>query len=138
MSESLNLILKELRKQIVPKTTITVLSDSADDYSTLAEFGKHAITNRFDIKERYKKAFAQVHFNDFIFPEHLKVQRVILPVSKEKAQTHYLINQAMAKLPRMISFDDVDWQRVSQESSTLHFRVRAYTYQFKPEVKSEG
>lgn len=45
---------------------------------------------------------------------------------------------AIAKLPRIISFDDVSWQRVSQESSTLHFRVRAYTYQFKPEVKDEA
>lgn len=43
-------------------------------------------------------------------------------------------SQAIAKLPRIINFDDADWQRVSQESSTLHFRVRAYTYQFKPEV----
>ena len=45
--------------------------------------------------------------------------------------------QAIAELPRIINFDDVYWQRVSQESSTLHFRVRAYTYQFKPEVKDE-
>ncbi|QFT11011.1 type 4a pilus biogenesis protein PilO [Vibrio sp. THAF190c] len=44
----------------------------------------------------------------------------------------------IAKLPRIISFDDVTWQRVSQESSTLHFRVRAYTYQFKAEVKDES
>ena len=45
---------------------------------------------------------------------------------------------AIAKLPRIISFDDVNWQRVSQESSTLHFRVRAYTYQFKSEVNDES
>lgn len=44
-----------------------------------------------------------------------------------------LFSEAIAKLPRIISLDDVDLQRVSQESSTLHFRVRAYTYQFKPE-----
>ncbi|SON50933.1 type 4a pilus biogenesis protein PilO [Vibrio tapetis] len=42
--------------------------------------------------------------------------------------------ESIAALPRVINFEDVDWQRVSQESSTLHFRVRAYTYQFKPEV----
>lgn len=42
-------------------------------------------------------------------------------------------SEAIAKLPRIISLHDVDLQRVSQESSTLHFRVRAYTYQFKPE-----
>ncbi|WP_417884061.1 type 4a pilus biogenesis protein PilO [Vibrio rumoiensis] len=42
-------------------------------------------------------------------------------------------SEAIAKLPRIISLHNVEWQRVSQESSTLHFRVRAYTYQFKPE-----
>jgi len=46
-------------------------------------------------------------------------------------------SEAIAKLPRIINFEDVDWQRVSLESSTLHFRVRAYTYQFKPEVLNE-
>jgi len=44
---------------------------------------------------------------------------------------------AIAALPRVINFEDVDWQRVSQESSTLHFRVQAYTYQFKPEAEGE-
>lgn len=42
-------------------------------------------------------------------------------------------SQAIATLPRIITFQDVTWQRVSQESETLHFRVRAHTYQFKPE-----
>jgi len=42
-------------------------------------------------------------------------------------------SQAIATLPRIITFKDVTWQRVSQESETLHFRVRANTYQFKPE-----
>lgn len=42
-------------------------------------------------------------------------------------------SEAIAKLPRIISLHNVEWQRVSQESSTLHFRVRAYTYQFKQE-----
>ncbi len=45
--------------------------------------------------------------------------------------------ESIAALPRVINFEDVDWQRVSQESSTLHFRVRAYTYQFKPEANNE-
>lgn len=47
-------------------------------------------------------------------------------------------SQAIASLSRIINFVDVDWQRVSLESKTLHFRVRAFTYQFKPEVKDEG
>jgi len=47
-------------------------------------------------------------------------------------------SQAIAALPRVINFTDVEWQRVSLESSTLHFRVRAYTYQFKPEVQDGG
>ncbi|KII77715.1 type 4a pilus biogenesis protein PilO [Vibrio renipiscarius] len=47
-------------------------------------------------------------------------------------------SQAIASLSRIINFVDVDWQRVSLESKTLHFRVRAFTYQFKPEVKDES
>lgn len=44
---------------------------------------------------------------------------------------------AIAQLPRMINFDEVDWQRVSQESNRLHLRVRAYTYQLKMEANHE-
>lgn len=47
-------------------------------------------------------------------------------------------SQAIATLPRIITFQDVTWQRVSQESETLHFRVRAKTYQFKPEEKKDA
>ncbi|MCG9553709.1 type 4a pilus biogenesis protein PilO [Vibrio sp. Isolate31] len=60
-----------------------------------------------------------------------------LPLNIELTGDYHEIGDfsaAIAKLPRIISFDDVSWQRVSQESSTLHFRVRAYTYQFKSEV----
>ncbi|EJI2330158.1 type 4a pilus biogenesis protein PilO [Vibrio cholerae] len=63
-----------------------------------------------------------------------------LPLNIELTGSYHNIgdfSQAIAKLPRIINFDDVDWQRVSQESSTLHFRVRAYTYQFKQEVDDE-
>lgn len=64
-----------------------------------------------------------------------------LPLNIELTGDYHEIGDfsaAIAKLPRIISFDDVNWQRVSQESSTLHFRVRAYTYQFKPEVRDEA
>ncbi|GAK24668.1 type IV pilus biogenesis protein PilO [Vibrio sp. JCM 19052] len=47
-------------------------------------------------------------------------------------------SQAIATLPRIITFKDVTWQRVSQESETLHFRVKASTYQFKPEEKKDA
>ncbi|MFS1462255.1 type 4a pilus biogenesis protein PilO [Vibrio lentus] len=63
-----------------------------------------------------------------------------LPLNIELTGDYHEIGDfsaAIAKLPRIISFDDVNWQRVSQESSTLHFRVRAYTYQFKSEVDDE-
>ncbi len=63
-----------------------------------------------------------------------------LPLNIELTGTYENIGEfsaSIAKLPRIINFGDVDWQRVSQESTTLHFRVRAYTYQFKPEVKGE-
>lgn len=59
-----------------------------------------------------------------------------LPLNIELTGAYNHIGQfseAIAKLPRIISLHNVEWQRVSQESSTLHFRVRAYTYQFKPE-----
>ncbi|WP_435247927.1 type 4a pilus biogenesis protein PilO [Vibrio sp. nBUS_14] len=64
-----------------------------------------------------------------------------LPLNIELTGEYHEIGDfsaAIAKLPRIISFDDVNWQRVSQESSTLHFRVRAYTYQFKSEVNDES
>ncbi|WP_154180462.1 type 4a pilus biogenesis protein PilO [Vibrio furnissii] len=63
-----------------------------------------------------------------------------LPLNIELTGNYHDIgdfSEAIARLPRIINFDDVDWQRVSQESSTLHFRVRAYTYQFKPGVSDE-
>lgn len=63
-----------------------------------------------------------------------------LPLNIELTGDYHNIGsftQAIAELPRIINFDDVYWQRVSLESSTLHFRVRAYTYQFKPEVQDE-
>ncbi|MBY8172302.1 type 4a pilus biogenesis protein PilO [Vibrio fluvialis] len=63
-----------------------------------------------------------------------------LPLNIELTGNYHNIgdfSEAISRLPRIINFDDVDWQRVSQESSTLHFRVRAYTYQFKPEVSDE-
>ncbi|CAH1532753.1 MULTISPECIES: type 4a pilus biogenesis protein PilO [Vibrio] len=47
-------------------------------------------------------------------------------------------SQAIATLPRIITFKDVTWQRVSQESETLHFRVKANTYQFKPEEQKDA
>ncbi|MHA2718027.1 type 4a pilus biogenesis protein PilO [Vibrio owensii] len=47
-------------------------------------------------------------------------------------------SQAIATLPRIITFKDVTWQRVSQESETLHFRVKANTYQFKPEENKDA
>ncbi len=45
---------------------------------------------------------------------------------------HYV--EAIAALPRIVLFEDAEWQRVSLESSTLHFRVRAYTYQLKSQA----
>ncbi|EEX93494.1 fimbrial assembly protein PilO [Vibrio orientalis CIP 102891 = ATCC 33934] len=63
-----------------------------------------------------------------------------LPLNIELTGSYHNIgdfSQAIAQLPRIIHFDEVNWQRVSQESSTVHFRVRAYTYQFKPEVRDE-
>ena len=46
--------------------------------------------------------------------------------------------QAIAELPHIINLEDIEWRRVSQESRTLHFRVRAYTYQLNTEVENES
>lgn len=46
--------------------------------------------------------------------------------------------QAIAHLPRIVLIDNAEWQRVSQESSILHFRVMASTFQFKPSEVKEG
>ncbi|MFC5078802.1 Pilus assembly protein, PilO [Vibrio thalassae] len=46
---------------------------------------------------------------------------------------HY--SQAIAELPRMVLIEDAEWQRVSQESSVLHFRVQAATYQLVEKPK---
>ncbi|MGR5095007.1 type 4a pilus biogenesis protein PilO [Vibrio maritimus] len=41
--------------------------------------------------------------------------------------------QAIAELPRIVLIENAEWQRVSLESSTLHFRVNASTYQYLQE-----
>lgn len=46
-------------------------------------------------------------------------------------------SQAISALPRVINFMDVEWRRARLESSMLHFQVRAYTYQFKPEAEDD-
>ncbi|MGR6840704.1 type 4a pilus biogenesis protein PilO [Aliivibrio wodanis] len=46
-------------------------------------------------------------------------------------------SEAIADLPRIVSLENVDIQRVSTESSTLHFRVMAYTYQFRGKDEEE-
>ncbi|MDD9155789.1 type 4a pilus biogenesis protein PilO [Aliivibrio sp. S4TY2] len=57
-----------------------------------------------------------------------------LPLNIELTGQYHNIgsfSEAMADLPRIVSLENIDMQRVSTESSTLHFRVMAYTYQFK-------
>ncbi|NOH68800.1 type 4a pilus biogenesis protein PilO [Vibrio rotiferianus] len=66
-------------------------------------------------------------------PEHFLYR---LPLNIELTGNYHDIgrfSQAIATLPRIITFQDVTWQRVSQESETLHFRVKASTFQFNPE-----
>ncbi|MEZ9230172.1 type 4a pilus biogenesis protein PilO [Vibrio amylolyticus] len=64
-----------------------------------------------------------------------------LPLNIELTGSYSNIGQFsedIASLARIIVLEDIEWQRISKESSTLHFRVRAYTYQFKAEVSDEG
>lgn len=42
---------------------------------------------------------------------------------------------AIAALPRLIHFDELRWQRVTQDSEQLQVRARAVTYQYQPEGK---
>ncbi len=49
-----------------------------------------------------------------------------------------LFSQAIAQLPRIIYFENVDWQRTSQDSQTLNLKVRAFTYQYQPDAVSVG
>ncbi|KLN66915.1 type 4a pilus biogenesis protein PilO [Vibrio sp. VPAP30] len=76
--------------------------------------------------------WGQKHSQEFLYK---------LPLNIELTGHYHNIGdfaQAIATLPRIINFDDVYWHRVSLESSTLHFRVRGYTYQLRPEVKDES
>ena len=57
-----------------------------------------------------------------------------LPLNIEATGKYHDIgafSEAIADLPRMISLDEVDIQRVTPESDMLHFRVMANTYQLK-------
>jgi type IV pilus assembly protein PilO len=47
-------------------------------------------------------------------------------------------SQAIAELSRMVLIEDGEWQRVSQESSVLHFRVQAATYQLREDFGERG
>ncbi|NLS13482.1 type 4a pilus biogenesis protein PilO [Vibrio sp. SM6] len=47
-------------------------------------------------------------------------------------------SEAIARLPRIITLNDVTWQRVSNESQMLHFRVDAHTYQFRAEPSRDS
>ncbi|NOH30517.1 type 4a pilus biogenesis protein PilO [Vibrio mediterranei] len=47
-------------------------------------------------------------------------------------------SQAIAELSRMVLIEDAEWQRVSQESSVLHFRVQAATYQLHDDFGEKG
>ncbi|MDD9195173.1 type 4a pilus biogenesis protein PilO [Aliivibrio sp. S3MY1] len=57
-----------------------------------------------------------------------------LPLNIEATGKYHDIgafSEAIADLPRMISLDVVDIQRITLESDMLHFRVMANTYQLK-------
>ncbi|AUI87115.1 fimbrial protein [Vibrio azureus] len=69
-------------------------------------------------------------------PEHFLYR---LPLNIELTGNFHDIgrfSQAIAALGRIVTFQNVTWQRVSQESETLHFRVTANTYQSKPEERT--
>lgn len=56
-----------------------------------------------------------------------------LPLNIELTGKYHNIgdfSEAVARLPRVVNLKNIELQRVSHESSTLHFRVLAHTYQF--------
>ncbi|MCG7496919.1 type 4a pilus biogenesis protein PilO [Vibrio sp. Of7-15] len=56
-----------------------------------------------------------------------------LPLNIELTGKYHNIgdfSEAVARLPRIVNLKNIELQRVSHESSTLHFRVLAHTYQF--------
>jgi type IV pilus assembly protein PilO len=63
-----------------------------------------------------------------------------LPLNMELQGTYDNVGQfsaAIAKLPRIISLYDVEWERASPSSTNLKLKMQAYTYQFKPEANDE-
>ncbi len=63
-----------------------------------------------------------------------------LPLNLEFSGDYHnigLFSQAIAQLPRIIYFEHADWQRQDQNSATLSVKVRAYTYQYQPEISNE-
>ncbi|WP_165310110.1 type 4a pilus biogenesis protein PilO [Vibrio ziniensis] len=49
-----------------------------------------------------------------------------------------LFSQAIAQLPRIIHLEDVNWQRIRHDSENLSVQVRAFTYQYHPDVVNKG
>lgn len=59
-----------------------------------------------------------------------------LPLDLELTGEYHHIgqfSQAIAQLPRIIYFEHVNWQRISQDSQRLNLKVRAFTYQYQPD-----
>ncbi|WP_117235970.1 type 4a pilus biogenesis protein PilO [Vibrio maerlii] len=96
--------------------------------SMLASVNEHGIENNL--------TFTRIDWGDKQEQDFL----YRLPLNIELTGDYYNIgdfSEAIARSPRIINLDDASWHRVSQESSSLHFHVKAYTYQFKPEAESD-
>lgn len=116
LSERYDYLLQQLPEQ----------KELASMLAAVNELGiKHQLSfNRMDWGEKEQQAFLNR-----------------LPLNLELTGEYHNIgqfSQAIAQLPRIIFFENVDFQRISQDSQNLSVNVRAFTYQYQPDLPASG
>lgn len=116
LSERYDYLLQQLPEQ----------KELASMLAAVNELGiKHQLSfNRMDWGEKEQQAFL------YRLPLNLELT----------GEYHHIgqFSQAIAQLPRIIYFENVDFQRISQDSQNLSVNVRAFTYQYQPDLPASG
>lgn len=116
LSERYDYLLQQLPEQ----------KELASMLAAVNELGiKHQLSfNRMDWGEKEQQAFL------YRLPLNLELT----------GEYHHIgqFSQAIAQLPRIIYFENVDFQRVSQDSQNLSINVRAFTYQYQSDLPASG
>ena len=116
LSERYDYLLQQLPEQ----------KELASMLAAVNELGiKHQLSfNRMDWGEKEQQAFL------YRLPLNLELT----------GEYHHIgqFSQAIAQLPRIIFFENVDFQRISQDSQNLSVNVRAFTYQYQPDLPASG